>query len=343
MKRNIVHRIVAVAAGVVALGMGVSADEPVTVVRVRADAAHREVVITVGPVDIPASSSYTHHAPEARMQFQWPAAGWLRGYRIDLLDDQGRVLPREMLHHAGVVNLDRRQLAYPLVERLVAAGRETRPVMLPESMGVPLNAGQKLLMYYALVNPTDEAFKGATLKVTIAWTPEATKSPTSAFPVYLDANPKPVGGTRSFDVPPGVSVSSAEFTLPTSGRLRAVGAHLHDYAVEMRLEDVVTGKVLARVKAKRAADGRLISVDMNRFLFKRGGLRLAANRKYRAVAVYDNPTSATIPDGAMAFLVGPFIPDDAKQWPAIDGNDSVFQADLMALLGHDAHAMHAHR
>lgn len=341
MKRTTVSRVLVVSAGFVFFA-SLSADEPVTAVKIRTDLERHEIVVNVGPIEIPASTSYSHHPPEARMQFQWPAAGWLRGYRIDLLDAEGRILPREMMHHAGVVNLERRQLAYPLVERLVAAGRETRPVMLPESMGVPLASGQKLLMYYALVNPTDKVLKGVTLKLTVTWTPESTKTPTSAFPVYLDANPKPTGGTRSFDVPAGISVTSSEFKLPVAGRLRALGAHLHDYAVEMRLEDVLTGKVMARIKTKRQADGRLISVNMTRFLLKRGGLRLAANHPYRVVAVYDNPTSATIPDGAMAFLVGPFIPDDVRLWPTVDSGDKVFQEDLAVLLGHGAHAAHGH-
>jgi hypothetical protein len=339
MNRRIVSLIVVAVVGL-AGGARMLADEPVTSVTVRNDVDRREVVVTAGPIVLPAASSYTHHPPEARMQFQWPAAGWLRGYRIDLLDADGRVLPREMIHHAGVVNLERRQLAYPLVERLVAAGRETRPVMLPESMGVPLAAGQKLLMYYALVNPTDRVMKGATLKLTVTWTPESTRTPAPAFPVYLDANPRPTGGTRSFDVPVGVSVTSSEFTLPIAGRLRALGAHVHDYAVEMRLEDVLTGKVMARIKTKRQPDGRIVSVSMTRFLFKRGGLRLAANHPYRVVAVYDNPTSKMIPDGAMAFLVGPFIPDDVRLWPAVDSADKVFQEDLATLLGKTAHAGH---
>jgi hypothetical protein len=77
------------------------------------------------------------------------------------------------------------------------------------------------------------------------------------FPLFMDANPTDPDGTRAFDVPPGVSARSGEFTLPTGGRLRALGGHLHDYAVEIRLEDVMTGKVLARLKTKRLADGRL--------------------------------------------------------------------------------------
>ncbi len=341
MKRNAARLIVVAVAGLMS-HVSVSAEKSATSVRVEAHRDGREIVVTVGPIEIPASTSYSHHPPEARMQFDWPTAGWLRGYRIDLLDAEGRILPREMLHHAGVANLDRRQLAYPLVERLVAAGRETRPVMLPASMGVPLSAGQKLLMYYALVNPTSTTLRGATLKLTVTWTPETSKTPRSAFPVYLDANPKALGGPRSFDISAGVSVTSSEFRLPASGRLRALGGHLHDYAVEIRLEDVQTGKVMARIKAKRHADGRLISVGSTRFVLTRGGLHLAADRPYRVVAVYNNPTGATIPDGAMGYLVGPFIPDNPTQWPAIDPVNPLFQADLAVMLGTDPHAVHRH-
>lgn len=341
MKRTTLSLIAVVTAGLM-FSATLSADEPVTAVKVRTELERREIVVTVGPIEIPASMSYSHHPPEARMQFEWPVGGWLRGYRIDLLDAEGRILPREMMHHAGVANLDRRQLAYPLVERLAAAGRETRPIMLPESMGVPLASGQRMLMYYALVNPTDKVMTGVTLQLTVTWTPESAKTPKSVFPVYLDANPKATGGTRSFDLPAGRSVTSAEFTLPSSGQLRALGGHLHDYAVEMRLEDARTNKVLARIKTKRDADGRLISVGSTRFLFKRGGLKMAANHPYRVVAVYDNPTGATIKDGAMAFLVGPFIPADLKTWPVIDSANQLFQEDLAVMLGKNSHAAHGH-
>ena len=311
--------------------------------QVRVDSERREVVVTVGPMHIPEATLYSHHPSEKRLLFQWPVGGWVRGYRLDLLDSAGRTLPREMLHHAGVVNLDRRQLPYPIVERLLAVGRETAPVMLPASMGVPMAPDQRLLLYYALVNATARPIDGAVLRLAIAWTPDRTDPPRNVFPLFLDANPKALGDeTRAFDVPPGVSITIAEFTLPAGGRLRALGGHLHDYAVEMRLEDVETGKVLARLKTRRQADGRLIAVSSTRFVFKRRGLYLAANHRYRVIAVYDNPTSATIPAGAMALMAGPFIPDDPGRWPPIDATDPVFQADLAGLLGEGAHDEHEH-
>lgn len=335
-----VRRVIAVLLAVMVVAP-LAAHSPSPVVRVDHDAARGEIVVTVGPIDIPASAHYHHHPSEERAKVRWPADGWLRGYRIDVVDAEGWLLPREMLHHAGVANLARRQLAYPLVERIAAVGRETAPVMLPESMGVPLSAGQDLLVYYALVNPSGTDVRGASLKLTITWTSPRPNQPTSVFPLFLDANPQPGGGSRVFDLPPGVSVTRADVTLPAGGHLRALGAHLHDHAVEIRLEDVATGKILARLKTRRDADGRVIAVASTRFVWKRRGLRLNAGHPYRVVAIYNNPTRETI-SGAMAFLAGPFVPDDVGQWPAIDPTDAAYQYDLSTVLGPPAHVGHRH-
>jgi hypothetical protein len=310
---------------------------------VRVDALRQEVVVSTRGVSIPAGAHYGHHALESYAPFRWPLRCWARGYELEMVDAHGRALSRELLHHAGVANLDRRQLAYSSVERMIGIGRETGRVVLPSSLGVPMTAGQQLVFYYALVNPTREPIEDVTLRLRVRITPESPASPRDVLPVFFDANPKPPPGTRSFDVPPGLSVTSAEFTLPVGGYLRAAGGHLHDYAVEVRLEDVTTGKRLARLTTKRHADGRLISVSSNRFVFKRRGLRLAADRRYRVVAVYDNPTGETIADGAMAFIAGPFIPDDVRRWPAVDRGDAAFEFDRAGLLGESgAAAPHRH-
>ena len=63
------------------------------------------------------------------------------------------------------------------------------------------------------------------------------------MPIYMDVN-LTVGGSNTFDVPPGKSTKSFEFTLPVGGRLLGVGGHMHDYGVRVRLEDAETGKVI---------------------------------------------------------------------------------------------------
>jgi hypothetical protein len=299
----------------------------------RAVVRGQEVIVSISPLNIPALTHYHDHAePDDSVGISWPASGWLQGYRIELEDAAGNVLSRDMLHHAGVVNPARRQLGYDAPERLLAVGKETSAVELPTWMGLALSEGQRLVAYYALVNPTEHAVEGATLRITARWRPLGSTETTAARrpharpyhpmqrgnristhvtevrPFAVGAGPD-VGGSGPFDVPAGHSVHSAEFTLSVAGRLRAVGGHLHDYASEVRLEDAATGRVLVRLRARTDEGGRLQSVEQNFFLFRPGGLRLEAERRYRLVAVYDNPTRELIPLGAMAYMAGPFIPD----------------------------------
>lgn len=322
------------------LGSSFASAAPVGGAVARVSADRRQVVVETAPMHVPEAVAYSHHPSEERVEFEWPLDGWVHGYRIDLVGADGRELPRKMLHHAGVANLARRQLAYATAERLFAVGSETRPVRLPRTMGVPLGAGRRLQLYFALVNETDVPVDGARLRVSLDVVASGEgRRPRDVFPLVLDANPAPVvGGSRAFDVPPGLSATSAELRLPVGGHLRALGGHLHDHAVEIRLEDVITGRVLVRIPTLRRPDGRLVSVRDTRFLLKRRGLRLEAERPYRVVAVYDNPTGATIPHGAMGYLAGPFTPDDAARWPAVDVSNPEYQRDLGSPSG--AHAGH---
>ena len=89
------------------------------------------------------------------------------------------------------------------------------------------------------------------------WTPKnQNPRPVNSLPIYMDVN-LTVGGSNTFDVPPGKSSKSFEFTLPVGGRLLGVGGHMHDYGVGVRLEDAETGKVITSVEghARRRGQG----------------------------------------------------------------------------------------
>ena len=337
-----------------------SGTDPSTDIRI--DAEHGQAVVTISPINVPATAHYHHEGPDEHVSFIWPENGWLQGYRVDLVDAGGNVLPREMLHHAAVADLGRRQLAYASAERLFAVGGETEPVVLPSWMGMRMSAGQPLLVYFALVNMSGVPIDGASLRMTLIWRPESAevfsapngfvprrshpayrhrrwKSPiTEIVPLVLNADPDD-GGPKQFDIPPGVSVTSAEFTLPIGGRLRALGAHMHDYGAEMRLEDAETGKPLATLRAERDEDGRLVSLEQTRFGLSLRGLRLDAHHRYRVVSVYDNPTGVMIPAAAMAYLAGPFIPADGGVRPALDPDDPIYRGDIEGITG-ESHAHH---
>jgi len=314
------------------------APEPPSV-RVRVDSSRHEIYITAGPYRLPSMPPGMDHAQMEQMEgaetpvqrFEWPVEGWFRGFRVRVVDSGGDTLPRALLHHMIMVSFDRRQLLYPAAERLMGAGSETADVSVPKSIGVPMKPGQKLGMYSMWHNETGKDIEGAFVQVVLLYTPKnQNPRPLDAFPLYMDVN-LTVGGTNTFDVPPGKSSKSHEFVFPVGGRLLGVGGHLHDYGVSVRLEDAETGKIMVTLVGKRDAEGHLLDVPRKLFGVSGEGMKIKPGHRYRVVGEYDNPTKETIRDGAMAHIVGLFVPDDPAKWPGIDPSDTEYQKDLASL------------
>lgn len=319
---------------------------PPVSVTVAVDSSKHELTITAGPYDLANMPPMDDHAmmdlgmshDTPVQHFAWPIDGWFRGFRVDLVDAEGHTVPRHVMHHLIMVNFSRRQLLYSAAERLMGAGTETDgEVSVPKTIGVPMSPGMKLGMYVAWHNDTGKDLEGVYLKLTMLWTPRnQNPRPVNSMPIYMDVN-LTVGGTNTFDVPPGKSSKAYEFTLPVGGRLLGVGGHMHDYGVGVRLEDVETGKVITRVTATRDKAGKLVKVSRKLYGVSGDGLKLEANHPYRVVGTYDNPTGETRVKGAMAHMVGLFVPDDMSRWPQIDPSDPTYQRDLLSLQVRGAH------
>jgi hypothetical protein len=320
------------------LGTGMGGPGPSPTVTVSVDSSRHELTITSGPFDLPNMPPMEHAMMDLGMshdtqlqRFQWPVDGWFRGFRVELIDGQGRSVPPHVMHHMIMVNFSRRQLLYSAAERLMGTGAETEAASVPKTIGVPMKPGMNLGMYIAWHNDTGKDLQGVNLKLTMLWTPKnQNPPPVNALPIYIDVN-LTVGGTNTFDVPPGKSTKAYEFTLPVGGRLLAVGGHMHDYGSGVRLEDAATGKVLTQVVAERAPDGKLLKMGRELFGVSGKGLRLKAKHRYRVVGEYDNPTGELRVKGAMASMVGLFVPDDMKRWPSIDPRDPIYHRDLASL------------
>lgn len=308
--------------------------------RVVVDSSRREVIITVGPFDIPAlPPGMTHdememdggeHGNTPVYRFEWPNQAWFRGFRYEMKDKNGVEVPSRVLHHMIMINFDRRQLLYPAVERLMGAGQETGETTIPRTIGVPLEPGQRLGAYFMWSNETGKDLEGVEFTIIMQYSPaNLNPQPVHALPIYMDVN-LTVGEGNAFDMPAGHSEKSYEFAFPINGRLLGVGGHMHDYGTAVRLEDVESGKVLTEIKAKKDKDGRLLKLDRKLFGVSGKGLKLEAGKRYRVVGVYDNPTGKMIP-GAMAHMVGLFAPDNLNEWPAIDLADETLQTDLAKL------------
>jgi hypothetical protein len=314
---------------------------------IRMDATRHEVSFDVGPFDVPAMSMHAMHGmdhssmqmghdEETRTlyQFTWPVDGYAKGFRVEVRDARGRMLPVSLLHHVTGVNLDRRQYIYPAAERLFGIGKETEEVLLPGSLAVPLAKGQHIGYYVAWNNDTGRELKGLTVKVIMTWAPAAvTRDLIAVLPLWLDVNNE-VGGTNTFDLAPGKSVRKFEFTAPASGRILGISGHLHDYGVAMRLEDAETGALLVRLAATKDATGRIKSIA--RKFYAVNAIHLLEGHRYRVVAEYDSPLDHPVPKGAMGNIVGVIAPDDLKKWPVLDLKDASVRRDLASLgLGGD--------
>ena len=289
---------------------------------------------------------------------------YLEVIELIVVDASGQVLPAEMIHHGGVINLSRRQIASPAALRIFGIGQETDPVSLPSWMGMRMSAGEQLMAYVALVNPSDTPVEAATLRIVVDWRPadaDVYSTPTSftgrnanparrfrrwrasikdVVPLVLYAQPNGPGEPE-FDVGPGVTTVSSDVVLPMSGHLRAAGGHMHDHASEVRLEDAETGRVLVRLAAELDPDGSIRRVEEDFFPFKLRGVRLEAGHRYRVVGVYENPTGELLPDAGMAYIAGAFLPDDLSEWPALDTGHPKYVSDLAGVVGEGSGGEHA--
>jgi hypothetical protein len=262
-------------------------------------------------------------------QFEWPVDGYAKGFRVEVRDAKGKILPTTLLHHVTGVNLDRRQYIYSSSERLFGIGKETEAVLLPGKLAVPLEKGQRIGYYVAWNNETGKPLKGLSVHVVMTWVPAtAARELIAVLPVWLDVNNE-VGGTNTFDLTPGKSMKSFEFVAPVGGRILGVGGHLHDYGVAVRLEDAETNSVLVRLPATKDKSGHIVAMARKFYAFN--ALKLREGHRYRLVAEYDSPLREVVSKGAMGNMFAVIAPDDLRRWPAIDPRDPEFKRDMASL------------
>ncbi|GMR12092.1 MAG: hypothetical protein BMS9Abin29_0279 [Gemmatimonadota bacterium] len=313
------------------------ADDPVLEVTI--DSVAQEVVLRAGPFHIAAATmvprgqmrSHSHdaHALTPIMRIDWPVEGWLRGFSLRLREADGTELPSAIIHHFVALNYERRQLVYPVIERLFAVGQETSDVLLPPIVGVPLDYGQSL-GFYAMWSNTLGRDLSAYIELRVPYLSTTQEPQFEVLPLYLDVN-NVIGGESSFDLHSGVNERAFEFEFETAGRIMMVGGHMHDYGEWVRLEDVETGEVLIEVKGELDDKGKTHGVERKIIGFGDDALHVEPGHRYRVVARYDYPESETLKDGAMAHMMGIFVPDDLSDFPELDRSADLYNLDFTNL------------
>lgn len=303
------------------------------------DTAQREIILTLGPLHLPARATHHDVAQVPLQSVPMPLAGWLHGFRVEMVTADGTPVAPDVIHHINLIDLDRRALLAPIVNRVLAIGRETKASSLPRAFGYPVADGQRLGIFTGFHNPTETDYHAAYMRLVLSFTPEtATPAPRSVYSLWFDAKLEP-GLQTDFDLPPGEFSKFQDFTTPIAGSVLGLGGHVHDYGVRLTLEDRTTGTMLYDVTPRADSTGHVLEVPAR--LYLQQPLRLEPGHVYRITVHYSNPTGATIAGGGMGTIGGVFVPDAGQEWPSIDRHHPEYLADLRGLeAGHGAGAHH---
>lgn len=318
--------------------------------RVTVDERRDEIVIDLPAIALPAGLDHESHAPghdhgdpmaAVRPGFPpvslvtVPLTGAVYGFRVEIVDGDGRQLPSTLLHHLNLIDPFHRELFLPISRRMVAAGKETGSQALPWLLfGLPVREGQQLVINGMLHNPTTTSYPEARLRLVLSFTRGSRPWPFfSVFPWQLDVL-FPIGD-KSFDLPPGKTIKSYESRPALAGKVVAVGGHVHEHAVRISFINATTGEVLWEAAPRVDSTGTVTGVPVGRLYgWTRIGAPIRSDHTYRVTVEYDNPTGQVIPGGGMGVIGGLFAPDEPDHWPAAVRNDSLYVMDMGHYLQH---------
>lgn len=317
--------IVALSAGLSACGsqapaVTVDSDESLTLI----DHPGEALEFVIGPVDLPANG------PHIRLPMQWaklPFDAYMHGFEWEIRNGDGEALPADLLHHVNLIDPDNRELFTPISRRVLAAGRENQRESIPGVIGFPLEQDGRMLIATMFGNPLGEDYGDVYLhfKLLYSRADEGLIKPMTVYPFYLDV--MGIGGVKDFEVPPGHSEVSYTARPGVDARILGIGGHVHDYATELRLEDVTTGEVLWRAEPEVDGAGRMVGVPSSKFILQLGK-KIYKDREYRIVVEYENPLDVPAPDMGMGAIGGVVAIMGDGEWPPHDPNDPAYVLDL---------------
>src|SRR5439155_13451447 len=189
--------------------------------------------------------------------------------------------------------------------------------------GVPLKAGQHVVVSLMLHNPTGTDYHGVTVRYYWNYVNGGHGWPLFALqPFQLDvAFP---AGDKSFDLPPGKSSKSYEGKPSVPGRVIAIGGHLHELATSLKFEDATDHELIWEGKPFTDEKGNVNRLAVG-YLYRKLGVKLQPSHSYRVTVSYENPSADTIHAGGMGVVGGVFLP--SEPWPATDSTDALYVLD----------------
>ncbi|HEX9894406.1 MAG TPA: hypothetical protein VGA78_10810 [Gemmatimonadales bacterium] len=295
----------------------------------------REIVIELPGIPLPAHTG--HHGggggypPVVRAEI--PLDVSLYGFRVEVVDSEGRQLPSELIHHFNLIDPNNRELFLPISRRILAAGKETGAQRLPRFFfGVPMKQGDLVVASAMLHNPTETDYADARVRLVLSYVPGNKWYPVfHGYTWQLDVA-FPVGD-KSFALPPGKSSRSYEARPSIPGKIVALGGHMHEMGTLIELIEVESGKVLWSASPVLDAERNVTAIPVGKLYgWFKVGLPIRPDRRYRVTVHYDNTTVAPVEAGGMGVIGGLFVPEKGAAWPAAEKNDPLYVQDALHYL-----------
>ena len=282
------------------------------------------------------------------VRFEMPVDAALYGFRVEVVDGQGKALPLELIHHFNLIDPNHRELFLPIARRVMAAGKETGPQRLPWFLfGVPYPKGTLLVATGMLHNPTETDYDDVHMRLVLQYVPATRPWPVfDAMPWQLDVA-FPVGD-KSFELPVGESSRSYEAAPSVAGKIVAVGGHVHEMATRIELRDVTQNKVIWSTSPSLDKEKNVVGVPIGKLYgFGTLGYQVRPDHLYRVTVTYNNTTGEPVDAGGMGVVGGIFVPDRGVKWPGADKADTLYVADAEHFLRvqkpkPDSTAVHEH-
>ena len=281
-------------------------------VELRDDVAQGVLTIRIGPMNLPAHMPH-RYLPDLFMPVPFDA--WFIAYHSGLLDEQEQFLPRNLLHHLVLFNSTARDMiCEENKEVLFAAGSELTIYPEVPGMGYRVKEGNRIKIQTMVANPTNTAYPRAFLEVQVKY------KRSSELPPLKDVYPAlfyigQCRGNPLYDLKPGRNMQLSVVEVRYAGKLITAGGHMHDYALELKLENVTKREEILTLKPQLDAEGRLLSMPQVSFTDS-GGYKLDRGDIVKLTAIYDNPTGKRLRMAGMAVIIGAFLPDNGEELAA---------------------------
>ena len=292
----------------------------------------REIIIELPAMEIPAGGMLRTPVHRATIPFDVS----IYGFRVEVLDENGAVVPEDRLHHFNLTDPDRRELFLPLPLHIMAASKETGSPTVPRLLiGMPVPAGSRYMAAAMISNPSGAAVRLRPRLILSFMRPGKIFPLIKAYPWVMDVKfPNGgEGGRKDFELPVGKSEYSWESQPALPGTILGLGGHVHDLATAIEFKDITADKVIWYQEPQRDDKGTVSYLPPAKlYRWYRLGVHIEPSHVYRVTVYYNNTTGTPIPWGGMGAVAGLFRPDSGYQWPGVDVIDPVYLTDMHNLL-----------